>query len=105
MHASTKAGPESAELAAELPLDHVGDTELAHRGEAVGGARVGHFAEIVGRARPEDIVGKLCLTHRGHQLAQDHGFESFGRLAQPAVAAARSGGVGVAETEEIGVVI
>ena len=71
-----------------------GDAELAHRGEAVGGARVGHFAEIVGRARSEDIVAELRLAHRRHQLAQDHGLERLGRLAQPAVAAPRSRGGG-----------
>src|SRR3546814_5592731 len=46
------------------------------------------LAEIVGRARSEDIVAELRLAHRGHELAQDHRFEGFGRLAQAAVAAA-----------------
>ena len=78
--------------AAELAFDHVGDTELSHRGDAVGGLGIGHFAEVVRRARPEDVVAKLRLAHRSHQLAQDDRLERFGRLAQPAVAA--TGGCG-----------
>src|SRR3546814_7520783 len=73
------AGPAArSDARAELRLDHRGDAELAQRRDRIGGAGIGHLAEIVGRARSEDIVAELRLAHRGHELAQDHRFEGFG---------------------------